>query len=191
MSSATADSMNEKLPTHADVADEMALQWAVSQFLYQEAELLDDKDLNTWYELLAEDISYLMPVQTNVYPGDVKHRTPEEAGYGGDYFADSKQGMGLRVRKAMSGRDHIERPASKLRHLVTNVRVVATRGAEVDVRSSFVVHRFRHGEFQDLYVGRRDDVLRRADNAYGWEIAKRVITLDQTVLMGGGIGFFF
>lgn len=172
-------------------ADAMALTWEVEQFLYREADLLDERRFDEWYELLTDDLSYTMPVQSNVYPGDVKNRTPESAGYGGDYFFEHKTGMGLRVRKALSGRDHIERPASKLRHLVTNVRVLAAEGGSVEVRSSFLVHRVRHGEYQDLYAGRRDDLLRRADNAYGWMLARRAITLDQTVLLGGGIGFFF
>lgn len=169
----------------------VALQWEIEQFLYREAELLDERRFDEWYELLTDDLSYRMPVRANVYPGDVKHRDPQSAGYGGDYFYEHKHGMGLRVRKALSGRDHIERPASQLRHLVTNVRIREHGDSETGVRSSFLVHRFRHGEFQDLYVGRRDDTLRRADNDYGWQIAAREITLDQTVLLGGGIGFFF
>ena len=72
----------------------------------------------------------------------------------------------------------LERPALKCRHLV-------------GVRSNFLVYRLRHGEYEDLYVGRRDDKLRRSDNDYGWLIVEREITLDQTVLLGGGIGFFF
>ena len=171
----------------------MLLQFEIEQFLFQEAELLDERRFDEWYELLADDLTYRMPVRANVYPGDVKKRTPESAGYGGDFFAEHKAGMSLRVKKVLSGRDHIERPASKLRHLVTNVRIVKADDAAqtFDVRSSFLVYRCRHGEYQDLYAGRRDDVLRRAANEYGFEIAARTITLDQTVLLGGGIGFFF
>ncbi len=177
----------------SSVTETMALHWEIEQFLFSEAELLDERRFDEWYELLADDLTYLLPVQSNVYPGDIKSRAPESAGYGGDFFSEHKAGMHLRVKKALSGRDHIERPPSKLRHLVTNVRVTPSPDTadEFDVRSSFLIHRVRHGEYQDLYVGRRDDVIRRRDNAYGWQIAKRTITLDQTVLLGGGIGFFF
>lgn len=183
----------ESMGRPAAIPETMALQWEIEQFLYLEAELLDERRFDEWFELLADDLSYLMPVQTNVYPGDVKSRSPESAGYGGDFFAEHKDGMDLRVKKALSGRDHIERPASKLRHLVTNVRIFPGDSAdqEIPVRSSFLIHRMRHGEFQDLYVGRRDDVLRRCENDYGWQIAQRTVTLDQSVLLGGGIGFFF
>ena len=175
----------------SQISEEMAVQWEVQRFLFMEAELLDERRFDEWYELLADELSYKMPVQTNVYPDDVKNRAPSSAGYGGDYFFEHKQGMGLRVRKALSGRDHIERPASKLRHLVTNVRILSVDDDLVGVRSSFLVYRLRHGEYEDLYVGRRDDKLRRSDNDYGWLIVEREITLDQTVLLGGGIGFFF
>ncbi len=174
-------------------ADLMSVHWEIEQFLYCEAELLDERRFDEWYELLADDLTYLLPVRANVYPADVKNRTPDSAGYGGDFFAEHKDGMALRVKKALSGRDHIERPASKLRHLVTNVRVRAIDDSEdsFKARSSFLIYRMRHGEHEDFYVGRRDDVLRRDDNPFGWQIVERTITLDQTVLLGGGIGFFF
>lgn len=183
----------EPLNRDGRITEKLALQFEIEQFLYLEAEMLDERRFDEWYALLADDLTYRLPVQSNVYPGDVRNRPPESAGYAGDFFAEHKAGMHLRVKKALSGRDHIERPASKLRHLVTNVRVTpATDSAtEVEVRSSFLIHRVRHGEYQDLYAGRRDDLLRRDVNPCGWQIARRTITLDQTVLLGGGIGFFF
>lgn len=174
------------------------LQREIEQFLYLEAELLDEKKLDAWYELLADDLEYMMPIQTAVYPAETKGVDPESAGYSGEYFADNKAGMGRRIRKALSGRDHIERPASNLRHMISNVRIRALDGNDGDtedgtqlaVRSYFLVHRFRHGEFQDLYTGERQDVLVRGTKD-GWKIRSRLILLDQTVLLGGGIGFFF
>ena len=41
------------------------------------------------------------------------------------------------------------------------------------VRSSFLVYRLHHGEYEDLYVGRRYNKLRRSKNDYGWLIVGR------------------
>ena len=43
----------------------------------------------------------------------------------------------------------------------------------------------------DLFVGKRFDRLRRADNAYGWQIARRKIILDQSTLLAKNLSSFF
>ena len=175
------------------MAVDPALQWQIEQFLYAEAEMLDERRLEEWYELLADDLFYSMPAQSSVYPNDVDESSAGRAGFVGDYFDEDKPRMLWRIKKALSGRDHIERPASKLRHLISNVRIkpAAEDAGEYEVSSCFMITRLRHSQYQDIYTGRRDDLLRSADNAYGFQVARRVITLDQTVLLGGGIGFFF
>lgn len=44
---------------------EATLQRAIEQFLYYEARLLDDRRIDEWYELLANDIHYFMPTRYN------------------------------------------------------------------------------------------------------------------------------
>ena len=188
--------MNERaqsLKQNPAGAVDLELQWRVEQFLYAEAEMLDERRLEEWYELLADDLFYSMPVQNSVYPNDVDETSAGRSGFSGDYFDEDKPRMLWRIKKALSGRDHIERPASKLRHLVSNVRIRPLTDVEneYEVSSYFVITRLRHNQYQDIYTGKREDLLRRADNAYGFQVARRVITLDQTVLLGGGIGFFF
>jgi 3-phenylpropionate/cinnamic acid dioxygenase small subunit len=43
----------------------------------------------------------------------------------------------------------------------------------------------------DLFVGKRTDVLRRADTASGWLIARRTIILDQSTLLSKNLSTFF
>jgi 3-phenylpropionate/cinnamic acid dioxygenase small subunit len=50
------------------------------------------------------------------------------------------------------------------------------------------VYRTRGETEQDLYVGRREDVLRHVDGA--WKIARRRIVLDQNVLLAKNISIF-
>ncbi|MGE3847991.1 MAG: 3-phenylpropionate/cinnamic acid dioxygenase subunit beta [Gammaproteobacteria bacterium] len=167
-----------------------AVQVEIEQFLAAEARLLDTRKFAAWFELLADDIHYYMPIRANVYDNEV--RAGHRAGYGGANFDDDKERMGLRVRKLLTGKDHVERPPSLIRHHVTNVYVTSLSNLNTyEVCSYFIVYRNRHGRYRDIYSGERVDTLRRAGTSLGWEIARRHIYLDESTLAGGGIGFFF
>lgn len=166
------------------------LQLEIERFLFSEARLLDKRELEQWYELLADDIHYYMPARSFVYEEQV--REGFSAGFGGAYFDENKERMGHRVRKLLSGKDHVERPHSMLRHHVTNVVIEPMEIPDnFKVNCYFMITRLRHAKFKDIYNGERTDVLRRADNPFGWQIAKREILLDETTMLGGGIGFLF
>jgi biphenyl 2,3-dioxygenase beta subunit len=76
------------------------------------------------------------------------------------------------------------------RHLVTNVQVEPSETeSEVKVRSNFLVYRTQLEHSQDLFVGTRDDVLRKVNGK--WKIARRTILLDQAVLSSANLSVFF
>ena len=83
-----------------------------------------------------------------------------------------------------------EEPLSRVRHVISNVQIVAVRGDEVDARDRFIVYRNRLQDEWDLFAGKREQILRR-DTETGWKIAKRAIILDQNVLLAKNITFFF
>jgi 3-phenylpropionate/cinnamic acid dioxygenase small subunit len=60
--------------------------------------------------------------------------------------------------------------------------------SEVDVRCRFLVYRNRVETETDVLVGKREDVLRRVDG--GWKIARRMVILDQSVLLAKNLTFF-
>ena len=62
------------------------------------------------------------------------------------------------------------------------------QGPEVEVDSYFLAYRTRLETDQDMYVGLRQDLLRRVDGQL--RIARRTITLDQTVLLAKNISIF-
>jgi biphenyl 2,3-dioxygenase beta subunit len=165
------------------------LQRIVEQFFYAEAELLDQRFFTEWFDLLSDDIRYQLPVRSKVFAQE--QREGHNAGYNGYVFDEDKHRMGVRLRKINSGRDVVERPPSMMRRLITNVRIQPLPNDECRALSYFHFTRIRHDYQVDTYTGERDDILRRDDNDYGWQIAHRLITLDQTVHLGGGIGFFF
>jgi 3-phenylpropionate/cinnamic acid dioxygenase small subunit len=161
----------------------------IEEFLFAEAEMLDSKKFSEWLEVLADDIRYYSPVRYKVFEEDV--RAGHTAGYSGAIFDENKERMRIRVTKLIRGRDVIERPASMIRRLVTNVRVKKIDENTYHVLSNFYLTRNRADYQVDTYTGERDDIIRKKDNSYGWEIVERNILLDQTVHLGGGIGFFF
>jgi 3-phenylpropionate/cinnamic acid dioxygenase small subunit len=155
------------------------------QFLYREAELLDNGRLAEWLELLTDDITYRMPVRLNT---DRKGQSPytEET----DIFADNIASLRVRVNKLTTEYAWAESPPSRTRHLVTNVRVKATPADDLEVRSYFLLYRDRSGQTTpDIFAGERADLLRHVDGT--WRLARRTITLDQAVVGATQLGIFF
>ena len=175
--------------TTAEVTPELQLE--IERFLYKEAALLDRNDIASWFELLADDIRYLMPVSTNRLGGDARSRefTPQKAAA---FFDEDKTSMKQRLKRLQSGLAWAEMPASRTRHLVANVLVepTATDG-EYRVESCFLVYRSRLERQVDVFAGMREDVLRRASNPFGWQIARRTIHLDQATLLANNLSIFF
>jgi 3-phenylpropionate/cinnamic acid dioxygenase small subunit len=72
--------------------------------------------------------------------------------------------------------------------MISNVRVKQDDGNEIAVHSNFIVYRTRMETDQDMFVGERQDVLRRVGDDF--KIAKRTIILDQAVLAAKNISVF-
>lgn len=169
--------------------DFVLIEREVERFLYAEARLLDERRFQEWYDLLAEDIRYFMPLRTN--------RLLREQGqeFSGDddlsYFDDDKPFMHARILRLATGMAWAEDPPSRTRHLITNVTVdpVELAPGEYRVDSNFLVYRNRLETEVDLFAGSRSDVLRRS--ASGWMIAERKIVLDQNVLLSKNLSIFF
>jgi 3-phenylpropionate/cinnamic acid dioxygenase small subunit len=165
-----------------------SLRQAVEDFLYYEAELLDERRFHDWLDLFTDDAKYWMPVRDNrlTLPGAVS----EELAAPGDnaYFDDTKETLRLRVERLYTGADWAETPPSRTRHLVTNIRIKRDSGGEVEVHSNFLVYRSRLEDYQDQFVGSRVDVLRREADQF--RIASRTIVFDQAMLAARNISIF-
>jgi 3-phenylpropionate/cinnamic acid dioxygenase small subunit len=161
----------------------------IEKFLYREAELLDDRRYNDWIELIAEDIHYHMPVRRNVKFGE-QHRENTDSESEISWFDEGKRTLAGRVRQINTGLHWAEEPFSRIRHLITNIQVGELDGDEVPVRSNFYCWTNRLRDEVNMFVGTRQDVLRR-DPDTGWKITKRLILLDQNVLLSKVITTFF
>jgi 3-phenylpropionate/cinnamic acid dioxygenase small subunit len=176
-----------------DRFNRLLLAQEIAEFLYAEAELLDERRYDEWLDLLAEDIRYWMPMRRNVKFGDTTREFTRE-GADISWFDEGKETLTRRVKQIQTGIHWAEEPQSRITHMVCNVQVLeatpsAADAREVTAKSRFLIYRNRVETETELLVGKREDVLRRADS--GWHIARRKIILDQNVLMSKNLTFFF
>jgi len=171
----------------------LLLRQDIEDFLYHEAELLDERRYEEWLELFTEDTHYFMPMRRNV-PRDELDREFTREGADVNWFDEGKDTLGRRVKQILTGVHWAEEPPSRICHMVSNVQILDATPAgpaptEVAVKSRFLIYRNRVETETDFLVGKREDVLRRVDGA--WRIARRKIVLDQSVLLAKNLTFFF
>jgi 3-phenylpropionate/cinnamic acid dioxygenase small subunit len=164
------------------------LQHRVEQFLYAEAQLLDDHEFNDWIRLFTDQAHYWVPTRntrTN------RERGKEIAARGeGAHVDDDMVRLRGRVRRSTSGLAWSEEPPSRTRRLLTNVRIRRRDTGVLDVWLNFWVYRGRLERHQDWFVGERFDVLVPDEGPYGYLIADRKIVLDQSTVLAPNMSVF-
>lgn len=173
--------------------DRLLLGQEIADFLYREAELLDERRYREWLDLLADDIRYWMPMRRNVKVDDIEREFTRE-GLDISWFDEGKETLTRRVRQIQTGVHWAEEPVSRISHMVSNVRLLEASPSwadpvEVTVRCRFLIYRNRVETETDILVGKREDLLRRVDGQ--WQITRRKIVLDQNVLLTKNLTFFF
>ena len=176
-----------------EVLAELRLERQVANFLYHEAELLDERRYEDWLDLLTDDVRYWMPIRRNVKLGELEREFTRE-GQDVNWFDEGKDTLTRRVKQILTGVHWAEEPLSRLCHMVSNVQLLSADPSvqdpsRVTVKSRFLVYRNRVETETDILVGKREDVLRRADS--GWKLSRRKIVLDQNVLLTKNLTFFF
>lgn len=104
-------------------------------FLFHEAELLDDWRLADWAALYTEDALYEIASPATA---DGAHADPSAELF---LVADRIDRIRGRASRLMKKTAHAEFPHSKTRHLVSNVRVVDNDSGQTHLRANFVVYR--------------------------------------------------
>jgi 3-phenylpropionate/cinnamic acid dioxygenase small subunit len=170
----------------------LLLQREIEEFLYREAELLDAARYEEWLDLLTDDVQYWMPMRRNV-PHDEPEREYTREGLDVNWFDEGKDTLTRRVKQILTGIHWAEEPRSRICHMVSNVQVLGVSPSdaapsEVTVKSRFLIYRNRVETETDVLVGKREDRLRRVGG--GWKIARRMIILDQSVLLAKNLTFF-
>src|ERR1700693_499289 len=165
----------------------------VAEFLYREAEILDERRYEEWLALLADDIRYWMPMRRNVKFGESEREFTREV-TDIAWFDEGKDTLVRRVKQIQTGIHWAEEPQSRIAHLVSNVQLLeatpdTAAAQEVAAKCRFLIYRNRVETETDFLVGKREDTLRRSGES--WLIARRKIILDQNVLLTKNLTFFF
>lgn len=155
------------------------------QWLVDEAYQLDAQEYDDWLARIAKDIHYVMPVRVTTALGAGYDTSPGMAHFDEDWYSLSR-----RVARFNTEHAWTEDPPSRLRHHVTNVRTFATENPdELIVESAVLLFRSRGDvrEAATISAG-REDLLRRT--GHGWQLARRTIMVDESVLRTQNLAIF-
>lgn len=155
---------------------ETNLRQTVEDFLFLEAELLDQWRLAEWADLFVPDGRYLVaPLGLD----DPAAADPDAVLF---LVADDRTRIGQRVTRLMKKGAHAEYPHSRTRHMVTNVAVSEVDG-EIRASANFATFRTRNREVM-TYMGRVHHRLART--AEGLRIREKRVCLDIELLAPQG-----
>ena len=116
----------------------------IEDFLYHEAALLDEWQMEEWLGLFAEGASYWVPPAGS--DDDVDPATTLF------YVADDWFRLQQRVKRLGKKTAHVEYPKSRCRHMISNVRVLGGSEENFKVTSNFVTYRSKGG-VTETYLG--------------------------------------
>lgn len=157
----------------------------ILDFLYDEAEMLDNLRLSEWAELITKDLEYNAPLRhtrtttqfAQTYSRNVQH------------LHENYGSMMMRVKRITDTKSAWgEDPPSRIKRLVSNVRVFKTdKDNEFKVESYLLLTRSRFDfDYFDLIPCVRHDILRREGSEL--KLARREILLDQVVIGTPNLG---
>jgi 3-phenylpropionate/cinnamic acid dioxygenase small subunit len=138
----------------------------VRQFLYYEAQLMDEHRYDEWLALWAEGALYWVP--SNRDEIDPKREV--------SLVYDDAVRLKLRIARLKSGFAHAQEPKSRMRRLISNVVIEEAEG-EVVASSNFLLAELRRGK-QDLFAGRTTHRLRLQDGSFKMK-SKKVLLVNN------------
>jgi 3-phenylpropionate/cinnamic acid dioxygenase small subunit len=159
----------------------------ISQFLYKEARLLDERKYKEWLGLISKDIRYWAPIHFTRERGGKEFADEREQAL----FDDSYDSLSLRVNRLYTEFVVAEDPPSNTCRLITNIEAHRRKGKDglVEARSNFLIYKNRVGNESTLFAGSRNDVLKKIGEE--WKVLERKIFLSQTVLADRNLTIFF
>lgn len=177
-----ADAANSKKASRARIRLGAQEHFEITDFLEEEASLLDDTDYPAWFEMLDESLIYRMPVRVSRPMGDGDEFAGQMR-----HFDEDKSTIIMKCKRLTTPYAWCENPASRSRRLIGTIRVF--RGDTADeyvVTSSIVVFRYRRE--LEVISAKREDVIRRTPE--GLRLKQRTIFSDQTTMLTQNLTVF-
>ncbi|MFB6312132.1 MAG: aromatic-ring-hydroxylating dioxygenase subunit beta [Salinirussus sp.] len=136
-------------------AEHRARADAARRFLYREAELLDERQLEAWLDLLTDDIEYEILMRS------ARERDAPEFSDESFHVRDDRDTLETRVERLQSEFAWVEHPPTRTKRFVSNVRLLETTDTMLQVRSNVLMHRSQGDTSESTLVsGERRDNLR-------------------------------
>ena len=143
-------------------------------FLFHEAELLDERRFDAWLRLFAPTGVYWLPIREDAPPDAAT-----------SLIYDEPLRREERVHRLLKTPAQAQMPPSRTQHGISNVRVEDDPHGGIRIYSNQVVHELRRADYQQAarseqrtLVGRCEHHLRNEDG--DWRIVlKKVILLDR------------
>ncbi|MFA5494988.1 MAG: 3-phenylpropionate/cinnamic acid dioxygenase subunit beta [Porticoccaceae bacterium] len=163
-------------PTYIDAAN----------FLFTEADLLDELQYDAWLALLAEDLRYTVPLRQTRSRADQAQSVVRTM----KHFDDNYLSIKARIDRLNTNSAWAEDPPSRTRRFVSNIRVYTTDVAtELAVKSYLLLSRNRYEHSSMMFIsGVRHDRIRR--HGEGFKLVSRDVIIDQSVLGMPNLGVF-
>jgi 3-phenylpropionate/cinnamic acid dioxygenase small subunit len=162
----------------------------ITEFLYREADLLDDREYNEWLTLLHPEIRYFIPIARNVPRTSALEYTREQQDNA--WMDEGYVTLEKRVKQLLTNIHWAEEPPSRVSHLITNTRLISVEGEpgsrDVTVRSRVFVYQNRIDHEVSHFVGKRVDTLTETDGE--WKLKHRTVHLDQSVMLAKALTVF-
>ena len=137
----------------------------VEQFIYREARLQDEHQYDEWVALWTDDAIYWVPSGAD----DIDPTTTMSI------IFDNRSRIGTRIKQLHTGKRHAQNPASRLRHLITNVELLDSESDDIEVGANFLVYESRERGVT-LWAGRTEWTLRRVEDG-SLRIARKKVML--------------
>ncbi|QIZ08642.1 aromatic-ring-hydroxylating dioxygenase subunit beta [Priestia megaterium] len=141
----------------------------IEDFLFHEAELLDEFKLKEWSALFASNGTYVIPPIGNP-DADFKKSL--------FFVHDDRARLEQRALRLLKREAHVEYPHSTTLHNVTNVRIVNNEEDAVKVRCNFSTYRTKR-EVLDNYVGVNEYILVKENGELKIQSKKVILKLDS------------
>jgi 3-phenylpropionate/cinnamic acid dioxygenase small subunit len=150
---------------------------AVLDFFHDEAMMLDERRFEEWAALLAEDVTYGMPVR----PTLSRRNHSKFGSLRSGIYDETRFTLLERLRRAELPTSWGEEPPARTRRFVTNLRLWIGSDQTIKSRVNVMMTVFRDDEqHPDLVVGERRDRLR--PHKEGFLLTERLVLLDQATL---------
>jgi 3-phenylpropionate/cinnamic acid dioxygenase small subunit len=153
-------------PPKAKVTPELQLE--IERFLYDQAEILDEKRWDDWIDLFTPDGHYWMPPNEQATTGE---GVPS-------IFYEDRDLMRVRMKRVMHPRAWSQKPPHRTTHVVSNVIVesVDAKTGDLVVRSKFHMVEFRR-DSQRHFAGKYRHHLKKTADGYRIHL-QRVDTIN-------------